>query len=209
MPNNYNRIAKFYDGISKLIYQHSIIHAQVFLLQQISSNNNILIIGGGTGWILEELAKLQLQHIHVVYVEKSAAMISISKKRNYKSIDVEFVESGVEEFKTCKQFDVILTAFFFDNFKAGKIETIFSKLHQLLKQNGIWLYADFIDAEDSKWWQKFLLKTMYLFFSVSTNIETQKLVNMQPYFFQQSYNLIAQQFFYRRFIQAIIYKKTE
>lgn len=208
MPNNYNRIAKVYDSISKLVYQRSIIQAQVFLLQQVSSNNNILIVGGGTGWILEELAKLRLQNICVVYVEKSAEMISISKKRNYANVHVDFVECGIEEFETDKKFDVILTAFLFDNFKTEKIEIIFSQLNRLLKQNGLWLYADFInDGINSKWWQQLLLKTMYLFFKLTANIETQTLIDMKPYFTQYHYSLIAQQFFYRRFIQAIAYKK--
>ena len=62
MANNYNSIAKYYDTLSRVIYQRAIIKAQVFLIQFIKDNDRILLVGGGTGWILEELSKLQKLH---------------------------------------------------------------------------------------------------------------------------------------------------
>jgi ubiquinone/menaquinone biosynthesis C-methylase UbiE len=207
MANNYNSIARFYDFISRIIYRDSIIKAQVSLIQFISENNKVLIVGGGTGWILEEISKLNKQNISVVYVEKSSAMIALAKKRNYKNLRVEFIEKRIEDYSSAEKFDIIFTPFLFDNFFKEKIDAVFIQLDTLLKQNGIWLYADFVnDKTNKKLWQQFLLKVMYLFFRLTTRIETQTLINMRPYF-AEKYILLSQQFFYSGFIQAIAYTK--
>ncbi|MEP6684071.1 MAG: class I SAM-dependent methyltransferase [Parafilimonas sp.] len=207
MANNYNGIARFYDVISRIVYQNAIVKAQVFLIQFIKANDKVLIVGGGTGWILEEISKLNQLNISIVYVEKSSAMIALAKSKKYKNIKVDFIEKGIEEYISALQFDIIITPFLFDNFLKNKIDFVFQKLNTLINLKGIWLYADFVnDRTNKKLWQRFLLKTMYLFFRVTANIETQELINMQPYF-EKDYALLSQQYFYKGFIQAIAFKK--
>jgi ubiquinone/menaquinone biosynthesis C-methylase UbiE len=207
MSNDYNSIAKIYDGLSRIIYQNSIVKAQVFLIQFIKDNDRILIIGGGTGWILEEINKLQRQNLSVVYVEKSSAMISRAKKRNPSTLKTTFIENAIEEYTTDEKFDIIITAFLFDNFKKEKIEIVFAKLDGCLKQQGIWLYADFVnDPSNKKIWQQLLLRSMYIFFRITAGIETQELIDMQPYF-AGNYELMAKEFYYSGFIQAKAYRK--
>ena len=95
----------------------------------------------------------------------------------------------------------------FDNFLPEKIELVFSKLDQLLKPGGLWLYADFVNDKQGKLWQKLLLKTMYLFFKLTCNIETQQLIDMNK-FFADGYGKIAESFYYSNFIKAIAYIKN-
>jgi ubiquinone/menaquinone biosynthesis C-methylase UbiE len=207
MSNDYNSIAKFYDGLSRVVYQKSIVKAQVFLIQLIKDNDNILIVGGGTGWILEEIAKLKRQNVSVVYVEKSSAMINLAQKKKAAYLKTTFIQNGIEEYNTDEKFDVIITAFLFDNFKEDKIKFVFTKLDNYLKNKGIWLYADFVnDQSNKKIWQQLLLKSMYVFFSITTGIETQELIDMRSYF-AANYELLTEQFYYSRFIQAKAYRK--
>jgi ubiquinone/menaquinone biosynthesis C-methylase UbiE len=207
--NNYNKIAGIYDFLSRVVFQKSIINAQKFLLQHISPDNKILIVGGGTGWILEELSKMYNEGVEITYVEKSSQMITLSKQKNIQHNTIEFINKSIEEFSTEKKFNAVFTAFLFDNFQQEKIELVFSKLNQLLKPNGLWLYADFINHKNnSAWWQKFLLKTMYLFFKLTCNIEAQQLIDMSSYF-EGSYNKISEEHFYHNFIKAVVYKKAE
>ncbi|MFT4155395.1 class I SAM-dependent methyltransferase [Parafilimonas sp.] len=207
MRNDYNGIAKYYDRLSRIVFQRSVIKAQAYLLAFIKDNDRILLAGGGTGWILEEISKLNKKNVSVVYVEKSANMIALSKKRKCGNMAVEFVNCPIETYTTQEHFDVILTPFFFDNFIDKKIKYIFSKLDTYLKRKGFWLYADFVnDKQNKKEWQQMLLKGMYLFFKITTNIETQKLVDLNRYF-ADKYVMITQQFYYKRFIQAVAYRK--
>ena len=207
MTNNYNEIARIYDALSRVVFGHAIINAQLYLISFIGNENKVLIAGGGTGWILEKISKLNKEDILVVYVEKSAAMITLAKKRNFRNIEVQFINMAAEDYDTTEKFDVVITPFFFDNFKEEKIEHMFSKLSNNLKQNGLWLYADFInDKSNKKLWQQFLLKVMYLFFRITAKIETQKLIDMRQYF-ARKYAEISRKLFYKNFIQAVAYKK--
>ncbi|HEX5151888.1 MAG TPA: class I SAM-dependent methyltransferase [Parafilimonas sp.] len=209
MRNDYNSIAGYYDRLSRLVFQRSIIKAQQYLIDFISDNNKVLLVGGGTGWVLDEISKLNRKNISVVYVEKSSKMIELSKKRKHKNVSVEFVHTGIESYKAEEHFDVIFTPFLFDNFIEKRIQYVFQKLDALLKQKGFWLYADFVNYEEvKKAWKQYFLKTMYVFFSLAANIETKKLIDMRPYF-AEKYNMITQQFYYRRFIESIVYRKIK
>ncbi len=55
MAANYNNSAWFYDSLAGLVYGKALVKAQVYLLQYIPADSNILIVGGGTGWILMNL----------------------------------------------------------------------------------------------------------------------------------------------------------
>jgi len=209
MPVNYDKIATNYDWMSRFIFGRSLIKAQVYLLQFIPSNSNILIVGGGTGWILDELTLLHSKGLSIYYIESSANMIALSKKRNLGGNDVHFIHLPIENYSAQKDYDVILTPFLFDNFQLDKIQHVFNLLHSKLKKDGLWLYADFVyNKEQNSIWQKILLKTMYIFFKVVARIETQQLVDMSP-FFLHHYKKIDEQTYYKKFIRAIAYKKMD
>lgn len=87
MNNNYDKLANHYDTLSRLVFFKSQVNSQINQLQYIQENSHVLIVGGGTGWILEELAKVYTNGLKIVYVEISAKMIALSQKRNYKDKD--------------------------------------------------------------------------------------------------------------------------
>ncbi|AMP97778.1 Methyltransferase type 12 [Pedobacter cryoconitis] len=208
MKNNYDSIADYYDVLSRMIFFRSQVKAQIQQLSAIPANSTVLIAGGGTGWILEELAKVHASGLNITYVEISSRMLERSKKREIKGNKVEFVHAAMEDFKPSGVYDVLITAFFFDNFSADNIQLIFNQLHALLKPGGIWLFADFYYTEKAgKKWQLFLLKSMYLFFSKISSVEAKMLINTEHFFEEQSYSIIKTAFYYGRFIKAIIYQK--
>ncbi|MDB5086371.1 MAG: hypothetical protein JWR09_365, partial [Mucilaginibacter sp.] len=65
-----------------MVYGRALINAQVFLLQYVPVGVDVLIAGGGTGWVLEELAKIHPSGLQITYVEIAADMMALSKKRN-------------------------------------------------------------------------------------------------------------------------------
>ncbi len=80
--NNYDTVAFCYDRLSRLIYGKTQVNAQTALLPFISNGSRILIAGGGTGWILDEINKTHPSGLEIVYIERSAKMLLRSKKRN-------------------------------------------------------------------------------------------------------------------------------
>lgn len=207
MASNYDNSAWFYDSLSRLVYGKALTNAQVYLLQFVPSNSKILIVGGGTGWILEELACIHKSGLEISYVEISAKMMALSKQRNTGNNMIHFVNKAAEDMPFTNEFDVVITPFLFDNFTPDTLQKVFVHLHSALKPGGVWLNTDF--QLTGKWWQSALLKSMFTFFRVVCNIEASVLPDIEKQFSQNNFTEIAQQTFFGDFIVSGIYKKTE
>ena len=208
MQNSYDNIASYYDFLSQLVFGSSLIKAQSRFLNYVKPKSSILIVGGGTGRILEYLAREHSSGLAITYVEISAKMIAASRKRDWKQNQVYFVHRAVEDFGSPQRYDVILTAFLFDNFTEPKILLTFSRLDRKLNSGGYWLFADFIYTEDKgKLWQKILLNLMYKFFRLTCHIEASVLTNMETIFDRNGYQMIFVKTYYAGFIKSIVYKK--
>jgi ubiquinone/menaquinone biosynthesis C-methylase UbiE len=198
MSANFNNSAWFYDRLSRLVFGRAIVNAQVYLLQYIPENANILIVGGGTGWILEEITKLQPLGLNITYVEVSVKMTAVSKKRNIGHNRVVFINESIENVNLPPGFDIVVTPFLFDNFREQTLQKVFINIHALLKPGGLWLNCNF--QLSGKWWQQFLLKLMFLFFRIVCNIEASQLPDIERLFDLHDYTTIAQQTFFGEFV---------
>jgi ubiquinone/menaquinone biosynthesis C-methylase UbiE len=205
MASNYDHTAWFYDPVSKLVFGRSIVNSQKTLLKHIPAASTVLIVGGGTGWILEEIAKIHPHGLQIIYVEISAQMTALSRKRNAGDNLVTFINKPVEEVKLGQPVDVIITPFLFDNFTQENLERIHTHIHQQLKPGGLWLNTDFQVA--GKWWHKVLLQTMYTFFKVFGAVETTSMPEILILFKQKSYRILSQQTFYGSFITSQVWQK--
>lgn len=205
MAANYNNSAWFYDRLSRIVYGKALINAQVYLLGFIPPKSKILIAGGGTGWILEELAKIYPAGLNITYVEISTNMITLSQKRQIGQNVVLFINDAVENVKLAADFDVVITPFLFDNFVEETVDNVFNHLHNLLKPGGLWLNADF--QLTGRWWQNVLLKSMFVFFRLLCGIEASKLPAIENHFDAVRYNVIGDKTFFGDFIVARAYRK--
>ena len=204
MAANYNHSAWFYDGLSRMVYGQALVNAQVYLLQYLPPNSSVLIAGGGTGWILEELVKIHPSGLKITYVEVAADMMASSKKRATGSNEVVFINEAIENVNSDTNFDVVITPFLFDNFTEETAEKVFNHINQLLKTGGVWLNADF--RLTGKWWQKVLLKSMFLFFKLLCKIEASQLPDVESRFEEHGYKAIAEKSFFGDFIISRVYK---
>ncbi|HEY8780866.1 MAG TPA: class I SAM-dependent methyltransferase [Mucilaginibacter sp.] len=207
MPANYNNSAWFYDSVSRLIYGKALINAQVYLLQYIPANAHILIAGGGTGWIFEEIIKKYSTGLSITYVEIAPKMMALSKKRNIGGNQVIFINDAVENVLLRADFDVMITPFLFDNFTEQTTRKVFNRIHGLLKPGGLWLNCDF--QLTGKWWQKVFLKSMFLFFKLICNIEASHLPEIEKYFRLHDYKVIDERTFFGDFINSKVYLKVQ
>lgn len=208
MMNNYDKIAKYYDFLSRLLFFKAQVNSQKDQLSHIPVKSSILIAGGGTGWILEELSNLVDQGLSITYIEISAQMISLAKKRNIKNNQIEFINIAIENYNSDHQYDVIQTAFLFDNFKKDRTNLAFHKLNTLLKPGGLWLFSDFsYHPKSDSIWKGYLLKMMYYFFNRIAKVEAEELIETSVYFEDQDYEKVMERFYYQNFIKSIVYKK--
>ena len=201
------RSAFIYDDLCQLIYGQRVKNAQIDSLQFIQSGSNILIVGGGTGWILEEIAKIHSSGLKITYIDCSSKMIQLSKKRNTALNKIEFIHTYIEDINLPQQkYDVVLTPFLFDNFSQSTSLSIFKKIDASLKSDGYWLYIDFHISEKSNYKQKSVLKLMYVFFRLICKIEANRLPIIDDYFL--SYKIISHKYYCKNFIIMQIFQKN-
>ena len=205
MAANYNNSAWFYDRLSRLVYGRALINAQVYLLQFIPAKANVLIVGGGTGWILDELSRVHPSGLKITYVEVASKMMACSKKRNTGSNQVVFINDAIENVSLPADFDVVITPFLFDSFTESTADKVFGHIHAALKPKNQWLYADF--QLTKKWWQQSLLKIMLKFFKLICNIEADRLPDIEKRFERHNYKTVARQTFFYDFVIAEVYIK--
>lgn len=205
MAANYNNSAWFYDGLSRLVYGRALVNAQVYLLKYIPANSNVLIVGGGTGWILEELTRIHPTGLTITYVEIAPNMMALSKKRDKGGNAVIFINDAIERVALPAGFDVTLTPFLFDNFREETLQKVFAGINALLKPNGLWLNCDF--QLTGKWWQRMLLKSMFIFFRLVCGIEATRLPGIWKCFDDGGYRIIEEKMFFGEFVKATVYRR--
>ncbi|MBD2754332.1 class I SAM-dependent methyltransferase [Spirosoma validum] len=177
---NFNGIAPLYDTLAFVVFGRRLQQAQVVWLNQIPANAVVLIVGGGTGWLLEQVLERRKPK-RVVYLEASAKMVARASRRMIRRAvlgSVDFRVGDETDLKPEEHFDAILTPFVLDLFTEQTLRSHFiPQLHNALKPNGLWLVTDFVQPHI--WWQKALLWTMIRFFGITAGIEAQQLANWQ------------------------------
>jgi ubiquinone/menaquinone biosynthesis C-methylase UbiE len=205
MAANYDNTTWFYERLSKLVFGQAQVKAQEYFLNRLKTGVNILIIGGGTGGILESLTNLHPSGLRITYVEISANMMALSRKRNTGQHEVIYITKNIEEVKFNQQFDVVITAFLFDNFSEEGLTAIFPIINAQVKPDGIWLNTDF--QLTGPLWQKVMLKSMYIFFRLMGAVKVTCLPDTKRMFRVHGYHLLDKKTFYGNFILTAVYQK--
>jgi tRNA (cmo5U34)-methyltransferase len=211
MVPDFDSVAPFYDRLASLVFGKQLKKAQLHFLHYIKEGATVLVIGGGTGWYLEEL--LRTGHCSkILYLEASAKMLALSQKAAEKvkhSCTVEFRLGTEAALKPGEKFDVVVTNFLLDLFPEGEAWRLMNRLSSSLNRGGTWLFADFcVDtSQASPVWQRFLLKSMYLFFGALSKVAAKDLPDTAGMFKRLGYQCIAAKSFYAGFIKSEVWRK--
>ncbi|QDK80378.1 class I SAM-dependent methyltransferase [Spirosoma sp. KCTC 42546] len=177
---NFNWIAPVYDALAFIVFGHKLQQAQAVFLNRIPTGASVLIVGGGTGWLLEQVLR-RCQSKRIVYLETSTQMVARASRRMVQKAlvgSVEFRVGDESSLKPDERFDVILTPFVLDLFSAQTLQTtIIPQLRTVLKSGGLWLATDFVKPPSN--WQKALLWVMIRFFRLTAGIQAQHLADWQ------------------------------
>jgi ubiquinone/menaquinone biosynthesis C-methylase UbiE len=182
--------------------------AQVELLSYVRTGSRMLIVGGGTGWILEEIADRYPAGLRITYVESSGEMMRLARQRRVGASVVSFVELPIEEFVTDERYDCILSGFLFDNFSALVAAQVVKWLCPLLERDGSWLFADFYyRRRESSFWQGLMLRVMYFSARLICKVDARELPDMDALFAQAGFAPDRISWYYRGFIKAVAYRR--
>ncbi|RYD89578.1 MAG: class I SAM-dependent methyltransferase [Sphingobacteriales bacterium] len=200
---NYDNAASFYDKLSRLVFGDALVKAQVYLLKHIPANGKILIVGGGTGWIIDKITRIHPSGLDITYVEVSANMMALSQKRNVGDNVVHFVNKPIQEVALSADFDIVITPFLLDNFTDENLPSVFNPIHHALRSGGLWLNTDF--QLTGKLWQAVILKSMLLFFKVLCGVESWRLPDAKVLFAGHGYSAEDEKSFFGEFVVSRVY----
>lgn len=200
--NRFDRVAPFYDVLAGIAFGNSIKKAQEFNLDTITDGSDVLVLGGGTGKFLVKLLNRNSK-CKIWYVEASEKMIDKAKNNLTFSDQVVFIHGTHENLPKLK-FDVVITHFFVDMFSEHELTAISFQFHNLLKADGQWLVADFVNH---KYWHKVILKLMYLFFNILGILDLKSLADWNRVIQSQCFKKTREAAFYKDFINAVTYVK--
>ena len=199
---NYNYIAPFYDGLSRICFLNRQQNAHHPIIPYLKNNMKILWLGGGSGWFLEEMDKLKFQ-LEIDYVEISSVMMNAAQARVLRHVKVNYIQQDVLKFYPTAEYDLIITAFIFDHFKVEQCQQIFNQIYPKLKNKGLWFYVDFI--QNQNFIQRVLTRSMVLFFNIVAGIKNQDFPKIEYLF--DAMKKIEEKFYFGNYIVSRIYQK--
>jgi len=195
---SYSRIAPFYDLLTRAVFGNAIAHSKKYFLHDIKTSDKVLIIGGGTGDILNNIRP----EIDVTFLDSSIRMIERAQSRAKKN--VKFRHGRLEEFNPDENYDVVVIHFFLDLFTDEALIKIVYLIHSCLTPSGKVLVAEFVEEKN---WHSLMLHAMYSFFRITTGLQTTQLPNWEKSL-EKGFVLNAQKQFYQKFIKSSVYVRS-
>jgi tRNA (cmo5U34)-methyltransferase len=169
MTSGYDRLAPVYDRLAVFFVGKQLQQAQLKWLSYLNDRKKLLILGGGTGWMLPAVFQIN-PNLVIHYVDASAKMIA-QAQANAQSPLIQFIK-GTEADIPDKDYDAVLTHFYLDLFLDDQLRNLIANLKMRLNNNALWLVTDF---ETHTVLQRVKVGLMYLFFRMMTGLKTQTL----------------------------------
>ena len=199
MKNDFNLIAPIYDSLSYIVFRNKLKQVQKIYLDLLIPNSKVLIIGGGTGKILQWLPPGK--NLEVTYVELSRKMLELARSRSYENM-VKLYQADIMDFHG--EFDYVIANFFLDCFDSDNLKKVISKFSNLLTNKGSILVTDFKYNTDQR--DGLLRKIMHWFFKIVSNLESDHLLDIHTEVLESGFNKLKYQVFDRGQLFSAVYK---
>jgi tRNA (cmo5U34)-methyltransferase len=211
-PADFSRVARMYDWLASLVFGRAQRRAQLAALHAglplAGPAPRVLVLGGGPGWVLTELLQ-QCPAARVLYLETSATMLVQAQARLARyapalASQVEFRRGSERDLRPGEQFDAIITFFVLDCFTLEDLPGALVRLQAVRQLGTPWLVADF--RPPRQWWQRGLLKTMYLFFGMAVGLRARRLPPWPSLMAGLGNTIIHESDFYAGFITGQVWQ---
>ncbi len=198
MRSSYDKLAPFYDRLKKFVFGITIIEAEQVYLQHIV-NKKILIIGGGSGEILEVIDHSN----YVWFIDSSAKMIEIAQSRVI-SERITFIQDEFPlGYDMNQKYDIIISNFFLDLFDNRELYKVIKSIKGMIDEHGQLIVTDF--RRTHHLWNNFVLWIMHLFFNVVTGLKNKSIKPLDQILVDQGFTRIDIRYFRNEMIFSGIY----
>jgi ubiquinone/menaquinone biosynthesis C-methylase UbiE len=184
---SFDRLAPHYRWMEFVLAGQKLQRCRTAFLERVSAPEHILIWGEGNGRFLVECCR-KWRDAQIVCADASERMLALANERierfRLNTTRIEFLRADVLEWSPMKKtFDLVVTHFFLDCFRADQLQQIIDKVACAARPNASWLLADFHTplAGFQRWRATLILKLMYVFFRVVTRLPARRLTSPDPY----------------------------
>lgn len=200
----FDRIAPFYSVLSGIVFGRSHRQAQACFLNELKPNDRILILGGGSGELLQAVLKKQ-PDVLVDYIDISPGMIRLARAKTANPSALNFIV-GTEYDIPDRSYEIVITNFYLDLFNRDSLLRVIHQIRTHVKPHGRWLITEFVQEKS---WHTFMLWIMYRFFRIATGIEAGKLPDWRSSLKKAGMQLMHSKEFYGGFIQSAVYRRSD
>ncbi|GAB3540650.1 hypothetical protein GCM10027443_38880 [Pontibacter brevis] len=218
MPNlpdsGFHRVASFYDRLARLVYGDALEQAQLSLLPQLPQEGRVLVIGGGSGWILEQLL-LTGKRLDILYLDAAPAMLQRARQRHERfrlphSCSVSFRLGTEKALLPHEQFEAVITPFLLDLFPPPRLQQLMHTLAAALTPSSWWLLADFWPVQQPPpFRQQLFIWGMYRFFGLVSGVKAKQLPDYAAHFRSLGFQETHSRSFYSGMVQAKVFVRIE
>lgn len=209
----FDRLSKVYDFLVALVYGRALRRAQTCFLERVPKGSRVLIVGGGTGWFLEELLK-RTDLEKVTYVELSEGMLARSRERIEElglpeaGQKIEWVHGTVHDLPEVAKYDLVCTLCFLDLFHGETLEAEVRALRKRMAGAGTWYFSDFryADRWPMSWISRGLIWGMYRFFRLTCGIQAGRLGDFHGVLQQAGLEGVDRRTFYGGMLESVWYE---
>jgi tRNA (cmo5U34)-methyltransferase len=199
---SFDGIGPFYDFLASVAFMGRIRKSQRYFLKRLPPAKSVLVLGGGSGWILEDIVR-DIKPITICYVEASAWMLQKARSRQVAS-EVTYIHGTENEVPGDQPFDLVITNFFLDMFDENGVSSVAERVHDHLSTNGVWMVTDFTCRNT---FHRALLYIMYRFFSITTGLQQRSLSAWYNTVSGSGFRCTQEASFFGGFIRACVFKR--
>ena len=206
---SFDRLAPHYRWMEWLLAGRKLQRCRTTFLDALPPVQHALLLGEGNGRFLRELL-LKEPGARVTCVDASKQMLSEARRRARADERVRFVCCDVMAWTPRRdQFDLVVSNFFLDCFRADQIEAIVQKIRTVLTDDARWLIADFSEPHRGwrKWRARTILRAMYWFFRRATKLPAKDLTAPDTILARYGFELRARRTFEWGLLQSDLWAR--
>ena len=189
-------IASAYRWIEYAAFGRQLERHRFLFLDATDDRQRAFLVGDGDGRFLVRLA-IHNPRIEIDCLELSGRMIDVARKRlhdaNIRDCSrIRFIQADIRQFELAPgAYDLIVTNFLLDCFSSEDLNEVLPALRRSCTCGAKWLISEFQNPRRGwkGWHAKVWLRSMYLFFGLTTQLETQSLPRYEEILSQIGFNL--------------------
>ncbi len=200
---SFDILAPIYRLMERVLAGGKLHRCRCAFIARLPQPRNILILGEGPGRFVVECVR-KFPDASITCVEESGKMIAEARKHlagyQLSAHNVTFFESDAvpwleQQQQTQKdqhdEFDLIVTHFFLDCFRADQLETLVPAIASVAAKDAHWLLGDFQEASRGwrRWRSRCILAIMYTFFRAVTRLPASSLTRPDTYLQSAGFSL--------------------